>query len=104
MEVEELAAAHDKMLESYQKATANAQKEFEAMVAKAQNDLAKLIASANQQVTQAPPPVKPAAQWIKAKDDEELLVLNKPAAEFFSAIFEQIGVIAVELSKMSNKK
>ena len=102
MEVEQLAAAHEKMLESYQQATANAQKEFEAMVAKAQDDLAKLVASANSQVENAPEPVKPAAQWIETKD-EQVLVLNKAAAEFFSAIFDQIGGVAVELAKLAKK-
>ena len=101
LDLEELTAVHSKMLESYQKATADAQKQFEDMVAKAQADLAKLMASANAQVAAAPPPVKPAAQWVTAKDNEQLLVLNKPAADFFSAIFEQVGVIAVELSKMA---
>ena len=102
MEIEELAAAHEKMLESYQKATANAQKEFEAMVAKAQADLTKLVASANAQVESAPAPVKPAAQWVRS-NDEEVLVLNKAAAEFFSAIFDQIGGVAVELAKLAKK-
>lgn len=103
MEVDELAAAHEKMLASYQKATSDAQKQFEDMVAKAQRDMATLIASANAQVQSAPAPVKPAAQWVKSKD-EEVLVLNRAAAEFFSAIFDQIGGVAVELAKMAKAK
>ena len=102
MEVEELAAAHSKMLESYQKATNDAQKQFEEMVAKAQADLGKLVASANAQVEQAPPPIKPQAQWVTSQD-EQVLVLNKPAAEFFMAIFEQMGGVAAELLKLVKK-
>lgn len=103
MEIEELAAAHSKMLESYQKATNDAQRQFEEMVAKAQADLGKLVAHANAQVQKAPEPVKPAAQWVTAKDDEQLLVLNKPAAEFFMAIFDSMGAVASELAKMAKK-
>ena len=103
LDIDELAAVHAKMLESYQKATQDAQKQFEDMVAKAQADMGKLIASANAQIESAPKPVKPAAQWIESKD-EQVLVLNKPAAEFFSAIFDQIGYVAVELAKLAKSK
>ena len=102
MEAEELAQAHEQMIASYQKVTTDAQAQFEAMVAKAQADLAKLVASANAQVDSAPAPVKPAAQWVRS-NDEQVLVLNKAAAEFFSAIFDQIGGVAVELAKLAKK-
>lgn len=103
MEIEELAEAHSKMLDSYQKATANAQKQFEDMVTKAQADLGKLVASANAQVQEAPKPAKPAAQWITADDGEQLLLLNKPAADFFSVIFDQMISVVSELAKVASK-
>lgn len=103
IDLESLLAKQAEMLKTYEKATAEASKNFEDMVARARGDMEKLMASASAQVAEAPPPVKPAAQWVTAQDNEELLILNKPAAEFFSAIFDQIGGVATELMKMAKK-
>lgn len=85
----------------YQNVMAQSIKQYEDMVAKAQADLAKIVAAASP--TQPPPQMKPEAQWTEANGNE-LLVLNKAAAEFFSAIFEQVGVVAQHLAEIANAK
>lgn len=103
IDLESLLEKQADMLKSYEKATAEATKHFEDMVSKARSDMEKMMASASAQVAAAPPPLKPAAQWVTAKDNEELLILNKPAADFFAAIFDQIGGVATELTKLAQK-
>jgi succinylglutamate desuccinylase len=82
----------------YQKIMGESMAQYEALVAKANSDLEKLVMAASP----APPIEKPEAQWTES-NGHELLVLNKAAAVFFSAIFEQVGVLAAELGKVTKK-
>jgi len=91
LELEEATAAYQKVMDE-------SIAQYNALVDKAQSDLNALVQAANPQ-----PQVKPEAQWIEAKDGQQLLILNAAAAEFFSAIFDQVGVLAQELGKMAKK-
>ena len=70
--------------------------DYEAMVAKASADLDKLV----QAVTPKPTPLQPECEWTET-DSGRYLVMNVAAAEFFQAIFEQVGVLAHELEKQT---
>ena len=93
----DIVAAHQKMIGEYQQVVADSMKQYEEMVAKAQADMMKLVQSASP--NPPAPEVKPQAVWTRANDDEELLVLNKPAAEFISSLFDKVAVLAQELEK-----
>jgi len=71
--------------------------QYDALVADAQSQLDAIVKAANPE-----PIVKPEAQWTEANGNK-LLVLNESAAEFFQAIFEQVGVLATELGKATKK-
>ena len=71
---------------------------YDQMVAKATEDLAKLVQAATP--TPPPPKVAPECQWVE-QDSGKYLVMNVAAAEFFQAIFEQVGVLANELQKQT---
>ena len=55
----------------------------------------------------APPAPKapaPAAQWIKAPDGENFLLLNQDGAVMFLAIFERMGAVFQDLQKPAPKR
>jgi hypothetical protein len=72
--------------------------DYEAMVAKASADLDSLVRA----VAPKPPPSQPECEWTET-DSGRYLVMNVAAAEFFQAIFEQVGVLANELGKATKK-
>ena len=72
--------------------------DYEAMVAKAAADLDSLVKA----VSPKPPPSQPECEWTET-DSGKYLVMNVAAAEFFQAIFEQVGVLAHELQKTNQK-
>jgi hypothetical protein len=85
-------------MSNYQDILADSMTRYEEMVAKASADLDKLVRTA----TPVPPKekIKPECQWLE-KDSGKYLVMNEAAAEFFGAIFEQVGVLANELQKQT---
>jgi len=85
----------------YQKMLDDNIAKYEDMVIKAQKDLEALVQAATPQLPKPPQP--PEAEWTEANGNK-FLVLNVAAAEFFTAIFQQLGVVAAELGKLNQKK
>ena len=98
--VDAIAEAHAKALSEYEQIMDDKIQQYEAVVAKAQADLTALVQAAT--ASQPKPVQKPEASWSDV-NGEQYLVLNKAAAEFFSDLFEQVGVLATELGKAYNK-
>jgi hypothetical protein len=79
----------------YQKTMADSMAQYEALVADATNQLSAIVKAAN-----PPPPSQPECEWTETEGGR-YLVMNVAAAEFFQAIFEQVGVLANELGKQT---
>ena len=89
----------EKSMANYQKVMEETIAKHEAMVKKAHADLEALV----QAGTPKPPkPHKPECQWTDV-NGTKLLVLNEAAAEFFTAIFQQMGTVATELGKLAQQ-
>jgi len=94
----DMNAAAEQMAEQVAEYQATMKKniaDYEAMVAKASADLDSLVNA----VTPKPPIPQPECEWTETEGGK-YLVMNVPAAEFFQAIFEQVGVLANELGKL----
>lgn len=85
-------------MELYQKTMADSLAKYEELVADAQSQLEAIVQAATPK-----PKIKPEAQWTEANGNK-LLVLNEEAANFFMAIFDQVGVLAKELAKLTPSK
>ena len=100
--MDDVVAEMASQMQAYQDHMKSSMQQYEALVAKATSDLDKLVAAAaTPPATPAPP--KPECQWTET-DSGKYLVMNTAAADFFSAIFQQVGVLAQELEKMAPKK
>ena len=84
---------------TYQKMMDDSIAKYEALVASSQAKLNSIINSA----TEVPEQSIPEAEWTESNGNQ-LLILNQPAAEFFVAIFKQVGVLADQLGEMAKKK
>ena len=87
-------------MQAYQDHMQASIQQYEDLVSKASADIEKLVQAATPPVPPAPP--KPECQWTETESGK-YLVMNTAAAEFFSAIFQQVGVLAQELEKMAPK-
>jgi len=96
--VEDVAAQMEQQMANYQNMLDDNIAKYEAMVDKAHHDLELLVQAATPQTQQ-----RPEAQWTES-NGQKLLVLNMAAAEFFTAIFEQMGKVATELGKIAQQK
>ena len=97
----ELDTLAEKMAE-YQTLLADNITKYEEMVADATSQLDAMVKAATPAAPKEKVQVKPECQWLE-KDSGKYLVMNEAAAEFFGAIFEQVGVLANELSKQNTK-
>ena len=92
-----LSEKMEEMTRSYQEQLEDQQRRYNELVDAAQQQMEALVGAA--QISNNPKPApKPQAVWHE-ENGEQLLVLNKPAAEFFMKIFENVGVLAEELQK-----
>ena len=97
-----LSEKMEEMARSYQEQLEDQQRRYNELVDAAQRQMQALVGAA--QTTNNPRPVpKPQAVWHE-ENGEQLLVLNKPAADFFMKIFENVGVLAEELQKQIGAK
>ena len=99
--MDDVIAQMAEQMQAYQDHMANSIQQYDALVYKAQSDIEKLVQAATPPAT--PAPEKPECQWTES-DSGKYLVMNVAAAEFFNAIFQQVGVLAAELQKMAPKK
>ena len=97
----DMVAEMEANMKGYQQAMSDSVAKYECLVSEATANLNRLVEAAKP--APKPAPVQPIAQWIDA-DDEKCLVLNVAAAEFFTAIFAQVGKVASELAKMAPTK
>jgi len=98
--MDDVVAQMAEQMQAYQDHMANSIQQYDALISKAQSDIEKLVQAAT---PPAPPaPQTPECQWTET-DSGKYLVMNTAAAEFFSAIFQQVGVLAQELQKMAPK-
>ena len=98
---DELDTLADKMSEYQQMLSDNIEK-YEGMVAKATAELDAMVKAATPPKPEEKAEIKPECAWLE-KDSGKYLVMNEAAADFFGAIFEQVGVLANELSKQNTK-
>ena len=99
--MDDVIAEMAEQMKAYQDHMQASMQQYENLVAKASSDLEKLVQAATPPAT--PAPQKPECQWTETESGK-YLVMNTAAAEFFSAIFQQVGVLAQELQKMTPKK
>ena len=100
--MDDVIAQMSEQMQAYQDHMQSSMQQYEALVAKATSDLDKLVAAAATPPPAPPAPQTPECQWTE-NDSGKYLVMNVAAAEFFSAIFQQVGVLAQELQKMAPK-
>jgi len=98
-DINEAAALMAEQMAEYQTIMRDSMAQYETMVAKAAADLDTLVRAAQ---PTPPPQIKPECEWTETESGK-YLVMNVAAAEFFQAIFEQVGVLAHELQKTNQK-
>jgi hypothetical protein len=91
------AANMAEQMAAYQKVMDDKIAQYNKLVEDAQRELGAIVKAAN------PPTQKPECEWTETEGGK-YLVMNVAAAEFFQAIFEQVGVLANELAKQTKGK
>lgn len=101
----QLSAKMEEMATTYQAELEHQQKRYHELVTTAQEQMAALVGAAQAASTPKPaaPAPKPQAVWHE-ENGEKLLILNQAAADFFSKLFENFGVLAEELQKKLSTK
>ena len=97
-QLEQLSKKMEEMTQTYQQELLNQQQRYNDLVDQAQKQMAALVGA-----SQPKPPPKPQAVWHE-EGGEKLLVLNQAAADFFTKIFENVGVLADALQKQMKEK
>lgn len=90
--LEVVRAKMDSMVDEYNQRMSEATKQYMDLVEQAQKQMADMSLAAQ------PVKRKPQAIWHE-ESGEKLLILNKEAADFFSEIFNNLGVLTNELQK-----
>lgn len=96
--IESVEARMQHMMQSYQEHMEAATKKYTELVEEAHDKMLEMT-----QAAQPKPKRQPQAIWHD-EGGEKLLILNKEAADFFMNIFENLGLLTVELEKKLGSK
>lgn len=91
------------LMAEHERQMAKAQEQFEATVSSAQNQLNSILGAVTEVVEKPKEPAKPEAVFTRAEDGEQLMVMNEPAVEFMTKLFDMMQDVVQELAKLLHK-
>ena len=100
---EKYAEQLNALMKEHERRLDQAQQQFEATVATAQNQLNSILGAVTQVAEKPPEPAKPEAVFTTAEDGERLMVMNEAAVDFMTKLFDLMQGVVQDLSKLLNK-